>query len=335
MRSAIRSIPRSSAGTAGSGTATSSSSVAPRRSSAGKASRRAAISIRPSASSSVVTARSAPASSQSRAIAAISSAPSTRPASLRAKSIASASRSSSIGCIASTAPIVVRSISSSIDGRWRRQIAAIAWPASSSRGKLAASVCAAGGVGSNRTVASVITASVPSLPQSSPARSYPATPLRVACPTRRISPLARTASSASTASRVTPYFTQQSPPALVATLPPIVENSKLAGSGAYSRPSAAAASRSVRLTTPAWTVAVSAAGSRSTIVVIRSSDSTRQPSIALAPPLSPEPAPRGTTGTPTRPAATITPWTSAVVVGRATAAGVPAASSPGAAWSWR
>ena len=37
---------------------------------------------------------------------------------------------------------------------------------------------------------------------------------------------------ASTASRVTPYFTQHRPPALVPMLPPIEQNSKLAGSGA-------------------------------------------------------------------------------------------------------
>ena len=88
---------------------------------------------------------------------------------------------------------------------------------------------------------------------------------------------------------MTPYFTQQSPPAFVATLPPMVENSQLAGSGEYqSRASAAARPRSA-LTTPAWTVAVRSASSTARIEVIRSSETTRQPSIALAPPDSPEP----------------------------------------------
>ena len=38
-------------------------------------------------------------------------------------------------------------------------------------------------------------------------------------------PSAMTTSSPSTASRVTPYFTQHSPPAFVPMLPPIVQNS--------------------------------------------------------------------------------------------------------------
>ena len=134
---------------------------------------------------------------------------------------------------------------------------------------------------------------------------------------------------------MTPYFTQQSPPAFVATLPPMVENSQLAGSGEYqSRASAAARPRSA-LTTPAWTVAVRSASSTARIEVIRSSATTRQPSIALAPPDSPEPAPRGTTGTPWRAAARTAAWTSPVVRGRTSAAGIPTSSSPGAAWSRR
>jgi hypothetical protein len=44
-------------------------------------------------------------------------------------------------------------------------------------------------------------------------------------------PSARTTSRLRTASRVTPYFTQQSPPAFVPRLPPIEHVSSLAGSG--------------------------------------------------------------------------------------------------------
>ena len=41
-----------------------------------------------------------------------------------------------------------------------------------------------------------------------------------------------TTSSASTASRVTPYFTHMSPPAPVAIVPPMLAHARLAGSGA-------------------------------------------------------------------------------------------------------
>jgi hypothetical protein len=40
---------------------------------------------------------------------------------------------------------------------------------------------------------------------------------------------------------VTPYFRQHRPPALVATLPPIVDDVALAGSGGYHRPCSATA----------------------------------------------------------------------------------------------
>jgi hypothetical protein len=55
------------------------------------------------------------------------------------------------------------------------------------------------------------------------------------------SPSASTTSSPGTWSVVTPYFTQQSPPALVAMLPPIEQISYEDGSGGYHRPCAAAA----------------------------------------------------------------------------------------------
>jgi hypothetical protein len=55
------------------------------------------------------------------------------------------------------------------------------------------------------------------------------------------------------------------------------------------------------------------------------------PSTAFAPPTSPDPAPRGTTGTPCREATCSTAATSAVLRGRTTAAGSPASAS--IAWS--
>ena len=77
-------------------------------------------------------------------------------------------------------------------------------------------------------------------------------------------------SSASTESRVTPYLAQRSPPALVATLPPMVDILKLAGSGAYISPCTAAAAFRSALTTPGSTTAVSSSGLRSRMRFIRS-----------------------------------------------------------------
>ena len=58
---------------------------------------------------------------------------------------------------------------------------------------------------------------------------------------------------------------------------------------------------------------------------MRSTHTTREPSIALLPPESPEPAPRGTTGTRCSWAAAMTADTCSVVRGNTTANGSPAA----------
>ena len=71
----------------------------------------------------------------------------------------------------------------------------------------------------------------------------------------------------------------------------------------------------------------------SKISFIRSSERTTHPSTALAPPDSPEPAPRGTTGTPCAEAALRTAETSTVDLASTTASGLPAVN-PGA-WSLR
>jgi hypothetical protein len=118
-------------------------------------------------------------------------------------------------------------------------------------------------------------------------------------------------------------LTQHSPPAFVATLPPIVDQGALAGSGGYQSPSFAAAARRSSLTTPGWTTARRSAGSISRISRIRSVESTTHPSTAFAPPESPVPAPRGTTGMPCRAQAATTAATSAVDSGRATASAPP------------
>jgi hypothetical protein len=64
---------------------------------------------------------------------------------------------------------------------------------------------------------------------------------------------------------------------------------------------------------------------------MRVSTRVMQPSTALAPPTRPDPAPRGTTGTPCAEAIRRTAETSSVVRGSATAAGMPASTS--IAWS--
>src|SRR5262245_12279165 len=97
--------------------------------------------------------------------------------------------------------------------------------------KVAAAVNAASGAGRNANVASVTTPSVPSEPTNSRVKSYPATPFAARRPVRTTSPDASTTSSPRTKSDVTPYFTQHSPPAFVAMLPPIVDISHDDGSG--------------------------------------------------------------------------------------------------------
>ena len=125
---------------------------------------------------------------------------------------------------------------------------------------------------------------------------------------------------------VTPYFTQHSPPAFVAMLPPIEQNSKEDGSGGYHRPCSAAAALTSALNAPGWTLAIRVTGSM-LIWRIRSSESTMPPAIAELPPDSPEPAPRGTIGTFASAAMRTTAWTSAVDVALTTASGTPASGS--------
>jgi hypothetical protein len=110
---------------------------------------------------------------------------------------------------------------------------------------------------------------------------------------------------------------------LVATLPPIVEIDMLAGSGGYHSPYVATCWRRSSLMTPASTTAYRSATLTSVILVIFSSESTMQPVVALAPPDSPEPAPRGTTGTWNEQAVRTVATTSSRQVANTTAAGRP------------
>ena len=125
---------------------------------------------------------------------------------------------------------------------------------------------------------------------------------------------------------VTPYFTQHRPPALVAMLPPIEQISYDDGSGGYHRSCSAAAAFTWAFISPGCTTAVRVVGSTS-IAVIRSVETTRQPSTADAPPDSPLPAPRGTTGMPFAAANRTAACTSSVDPARTTASGTPASGS--------
>ena len=122
---------------------------------------------------------------------------------------------------------------------------------------------------------------------------------------------------------VTPYFTQHRPPALVATLPPIEQISYDDGSGGYQSPCSRAAALTSALKAPGSTTATWQSASIS-IARIRSRLSTMPPSTALAPPESPDPAPRGTTGTRWCAAQRIAVCTWSADSARTTATAVPA-----------
>ena len=147
-------------------------------------------------------------------------------------SIAAAVRSRPRSFISSTALIVKRSSSSRVTGDSPAvAIPATASPAPSSVGKKASIVDRGGGAGRSLRVASVMIASVPWLPTKRWVSEYPATSLTFLPPVRMTVPSAITTSSDSTDSRVWPYLTQHSPPALVPRFPPIEHISNDAGSG--------------------------------------------------------------------------------------------------------
>jgi hypothetical protein len=114
-------------------------------------------------------------------------------------------------------------------------------------------------------------------------------------------------------------------------LPPMLQISYDDGSGGYHSPHSATAFFTSALSRPGCATAVRVTGS-TVMARIFSVDSTMPPSTAVAPPESPLPAPRGTTGTRCAVAHRRTAWTSSVLVGRTTANGVPAAGSIARSW---
>jgi hypothetical protein len=89
-------------------------------------------------------------------------------------------------------------MSSRAAGRTDATTEVTARPASTTSANVATTVATGGGSGRRRSVASVITPSVPSDPTNSRLRSYPATSLIVRPPRRSARPSARTTSRPST-----------------------------------------------------------------------------------------------------------------------------------------
>ena len=85
--------------------------------------------------------------------------------------------------------------------------------------------------------------------------------------------------------------------------------------------------------TPGSTTAIWLARSIVLMAVISSVERTTQPSTALAPPDSPVPAPRVTSGVAVAAQADTTSATSAVVAGRTTAAGLPNGAHSASSWT--
>ncbi len=108
---------------------------------------------------------------------------------------------------------------------------ATAAPADSMSPKLAMMQRASCGRGISRTVTSVTTASMPSLPITTDIRSRPGAS-SASEPNSTGSPSAMKPRTLSTLCRVSPYFKQCTPPEFSATLPPMVQAIWLLGSGA-------------------------------------------------------------------------------------------------------
>ncbi len=195
---AICAIPVTRSPSRGSGTPTSSSSSVPLASTAGIAYRRAATNASPSSGSSVEKTSVAPFSANNAAITPASSPADAPRSSEPAITSAAASRSRPIFSLSSTAFTATESMNSSIDGRIRLDTASTPLTAASSDAKVATTVLDRCCLGSSRSVISVTTPSVPSLPTNNLVRLSPATSLRRGPPSRTAVPSASTTCRPST-----------------------------------------------------------------------------------------------------------------------------------------
>ena len=169
------------------------------------------------------------------------------------------------------------------------------------------------------------TPSVPSLPASNDGQWMPTVSFGSPASEPTIDPSARTASTPSTWVRIVPKRTTRDPPALVATAPPTVAESRLAKSTGVSRPAARACSRQRDSVTPAPAVTCMApvsTGPRSSRRRVESTTIGR--SRGTLPPTRPVLPPCGTSGAPALAHAATTAAVSAVSPGRTTSATSPA-----------
>ena len=132
----------------------------------------------------------------------------------------------------STARTITRSIISLAAGMPpAAMMSRTAAPAEVTEGKSTRIVRTAGGLRVSRTHTFVTTPRVPSPPTMNPRRSYPGGS-GAAPPTVSTSPSGSTISTPRMCCEVTPDARQWGPPALVATLPPMLQAAWLEGSGA-------------------------------------------------------------------------------------------------------
>ena len=136
-------------------------------------------------------------------------------------------------------------------------------------------------------------------------------------------PSASTASKPPTCRRIGPWRRTLTPPAFVATIPPIVAASRAPKSTPTSQPAARTALCAATSVTPAPTVNSPESRSTSSTPSSRRRLTTTSPPRGTDPPTSPVLPPWGTTPTPASAQARSTPATSAVEAGRTTASAVP------------
>ena len=169
----------------------------------------------------------------------------------------------------------------------------------------------------------VMMARVPSLPASNPPRSYPVLSFGIPGRRRRTVPSASTASKPTTCRRIGPWRRTFTPPALVATMPPIVAESRAPRSTPTSQPAARAAAWTAPRVAPAPTVISPASASTSPM------DPSRRRLMTTSPPRGTEPPTRlvlppcGTTPTPASAQARRQSPTSDALPGRTTASAGP------------
>ena len=136
-------------------------------------------------------------------------------------------------------------------------------------------------------------------------------------------PSASTASKPPVCRRIDPWRRTLTPPAFVATIPPIVAASRAPKSTPTSQPAARAADCAATSVTPAPTVISPPSGSTSSMPSRRRRLITTSPPRGTDPPTSPVLPPWGTTPTPASVHARSTAATSSVDAGRTTASAVP------------